>query len=160
MGAGSPDKHHDLSAQMDVPYLSDRLHRANVGVRPKQDMLQLGLLLIDPLHRQPLPIFLGLTERLILKQTLKKTKRNWNRDIEDVGQKTIGYITANGPAIFLLQVHLTYFHFWVEGNTWVDYSWNFVTFSFMAKKTPAKCRDSGTCIQNLLNSFSTTLTGY
>lgn len=58
---------------MDDLYLSDGLHRADVGVRPEQDMLQLGLLLIDPLHRQPLLIFLMLTESLILKQTLKDT---------------------------------------------------------------------------------------
>lgn len=78
MGAGGPDKHYDLSAQMDGPYLSDGLHRANVGVRPEQDMLQLGLLLIDPLHRQPLLIFLGLTKSLILKQTLKKDTKSYS----------------------------------------------------------------------------------
>ena len=30
------------------------LHRADVGVRPEQDVLQLGLLLVDPLHGEPL----------------------------------------------------------------------------------------------------------
>ncbi len=39
-------------------------------------MLQLGLLLIDPFHRQTLLIFLGLTESLILKQTLQKKDKN------------------------------------------------------------------------------------
>lgn len=66
-----------INSNVEDLYLSNRLHRAYVGVRPEQNMLQLGLLLIDPFHRQTLLIFLGLTESLILKQTLK-IKRHKN----------------------------------------------------------------------------------
>lgn len=35
-----------------LTHLGDGLHRADVGVGPQQDVLQLGFLLVHPLHRQ------------------------------------------------------------------------------------------------------------
>lgn len=53
-------------------YLRDGLHRADVSVRPEQDVLQLRLLLVDALHGQTLLILLRLAEDLVLEQHLGK----------------------------------------------------------------------------------------
>lgn len=56
-------------------YLRDRLHRADVGVWPEQDVLQLRLLLVDALHRETLLILLQLVQGLVLKQSLRRRLR-------------------------------------------------------------------------------------
>jgi len=57
-------------------YLRDGLHGADVGVRPEEDVLQLGLLLVDPLHRQPVGVLLGLPKLLVFKQALSQDGRD------------------------------------------------------------------------------------
>lgn len=59
-------------------YLGDRLYRAYVGVRAKQNVLQLRLLLVDPLHRHPLRIFLRLLHRLVFKEGLSSITHIYN----------------------------------------------------------------------------------
>lgn len=56
-------------------HLCDGLHRADVGVRPEQDMLQLSLLLVDALHGETLLILLWLAQGLVLKQRLRRRLR-------------------------------------------------------------------------------------
>ena len=62
-------------------YLGDRLYGADVGVWPEQNVLQLRLLLIDPLHRQPLRILLSLLQRLVFKEVLVRMTQGWILDL-------------------------------------------------------------------------------
>lgn len=64
-----------------LSYLGDWFYRAYVGVWSQQNVLQLGLLLIDPLHRQPLWVFLCLFQRLVFQESLQTAK---NMVIESV----------------------------------------------------------------------------
>lgn len=56
-----------------ISYLADRLYRAYVGVWPEQNVLQLRLLLVDPLHRQSLRILLCLFHWVIFQKGLQDT---------------------------------------------------------------------------------------